>query len=51
VGCGGVGGVGGWEGRGREWNMEYKKLIINKIKRLINTPNCATSKSLSILTQ
>jgi hypothetical protein len=29
VGCGVV---GGWMGRGREWNMECKKLIINKIK-------------------
>ena len=29
VGCGTV---GRWEGRCREWNMEYKKLITNKIK-------------------
>jgi hypothetical protein len=26
------GAVGGWMGRGREWNMECKKLITNKIK-------------------
>jgi hypothetical protein len=24
--------VRGWMGRGGEWNMEYKKRIINKIK-------------------
>ena len=29
VGCGAV---GGWKERGGEWNMEYKKLITNKIK-------------------
>jgi hypothetical protein len=29
VGCGAI---EGWEGRGGKWNMEYKKLITNKIK-------------------